>query len=113
MRQLHSPFEVMYGYQPSTPADRLLPLVGATMDASDVLSLVGRLLASAARSWSGGTGIARGRCQMPPHLLMVSAGNSRDLGPTPQAEGQAGGAVAAAADRGGNRGLQPSPPVFS
>jgi hypothetical protein len=32
----HSPFEVMYGYQPSTPADRLLlPIVGATADATD------------------------------------------------------------------------------
>ena len=35
-----------------------------------------RLLASAARSWSGGTGTARGRCQLPPHLLVVGAGNS-------------------------------------
>jgi len=26
----HSPFEVMYGYQPSTLADRLLPLASAT-----------------------------------------------------------------------------------
>jgi hypothetical protein len=31
----HSPFEVMYGYQPSTPADHLLPMVGATADATD------------------------------------------------------------------------------
>ncbi len=30
----HSPFEVMYGFQPSTPADRLLPLTGATVDAT-------------------------------------------------------------------------------
>ena len=36
----HSPFEVMYGYQPSTLADRLLPLVGATMDATDILTLI-------------------------------------------------------------------------
>jgi hypothetical protein len=25
----HSPFEVSYGFQPATPADRLLPLTGA------------------------------------------------------------------------------------
>jgi hypothetical protein len=31
----HSPFEVMYGYQPSTPRDRLLPLTGVTTDAFD------------------------------------------------------------------------------
>jgi hypothetical protein len=36
----HSPFEVMYGYQPSTPADRLLPLVGASADAADRLTLI-------------------------------------------------------------------------
>jgi hypothetical protein len=30
----HSPFEVIYGFQPSTPADRLLPLAGATADAA-------------------------------------------------------------------------------
>ena len=34
----HSPFEVMYGFQPSTPADRLLPLTGATADAADRLT---------------------------------------------------------------------------
>ncbi len=30
----HSPFEVMYGFQPSTHADRLLPLSGATAEAA-------------------------------------------------------------------------------
>ncbi len=34
----HSPFEVMYGYQPSTPTDRLLPLTGDTADAADRLT---------------------------------------------------------------------------
>ena len=38
-------------------------------------------LASAARSWSGGTGTARGSCQMSPHLLAVGAGNSPDPDP--------------------------------
>ena len=28
----------MYGYQPSTPTDRLLPLTGATVDAADRLT---------------------------------------------------------------------------
>jgi hypothetical protein len=36
----HSPFEVMYRHQPSTHADRLLPLVGATTDAYDRLILI-------------------------------------------------------------------------
>jgi len=36
----HSPFEVMYGYQQSTLADRLLPIVGATVDAADILTLI-------------------------------------------------------------------------
>jgi hypothetical protein len=36
----HSPFEVMYGYQPSTPADRLVLMVGATTDADDRLTLI-------------------------------------------------------------------------
>jgi hypothetical protein len=40
-----------------------------------------RLFASAARSLSGGTGSARGSCQMPTHLFVVGAGNSRDPGP--------------------------------
>ena len=35
-----SPFEVMYGYQPSTQADRLLPLAGAKTDAYDRLTLI-------------------------------------------------------------------------
>ena len=30
----------MYGYQPSTPTDRLLPMVGATGDAVDRLTLI-------------------------------------------------------------------------
>ena len=36
----HSPFEVMYGYQPSTQANRLLPIVGATADAAYRLTLI-------------------------------------------------------------------------
>ena len=36
----HSPFEVMYGHQPSTPANRPFPLVGATPDASDRLTFI-------------------------------------------------------------------------
>ena len=36
----HSPFEVVYGYQPSTPADRLVPLAGATSDVIDRLTLI-------------------------------------------------------------------------
>jgi len=36
----HSSFEVMYGYQPSTPVDRLLSMVGATIDATDRLTLI-------------------------------------------------------------------------
>jgi hypothetical protein len=36
----HPPFEVMYGYQPSTLADRLLPLASATTDATDRLTLI-------------------------------------------------------------------------
>jgi hypothetical protein len=36
----HSPFEVMYGGHPSTPADRLLPMVVATADAGDRLTLI-------------------------------------------------------------------------
>ena len=34
----HLPFEVMYGYQPPTLADPLLPLVSATTDATDRLA---------------------------------------------------------------------------
>ena len=44
----------------SPPSITLLP------NYFDVLSKVGHLLESAARSWSGGTGTARGRCHMPP-----------------------------------------------
>ena len=36
----HSPFEVMYGYQPSALGDRLLPMTGATADAADRLTLI-------------------------------------------------------------------------
>ena len=36
----HSPFEVMYGFQPSTPAKRLLPLAGATAEAADRLTMI-------------------------------------------------------------------------
>ena len=35
-----SPFEVVYGYQPSTPVDRLLPMVGATADAANRLTMI-------------------------------------------------------------------------
>jgi hypothetical protein len=34
----HSPFEVMYGLQPYTLADRLLPLAGATANATERLT---------------------------------------------------------------------------
>jgi hypothetical protein len=37
---LHLPFEVMYGFQPSTPADRLLPLASATTEAADRLTMM-------------------------------------------------------------------------
>ena len=36
----HSPFTVMYGFQPSTHADRLLPLTGATLEATDILIMI-------------------------------------------------------------------------
>jgi hypothetical protein len=36
----HLPFEVMYGYQPSTPAGRILPLASATTDTLDRLILI-------------------------------------------------------------------------
>ena len=36
----HSPFEFMYGFQPSTHADRLLPLAGATTEANDRLTMI-------------------------------------------------------------------------
>ena len=35
-----STFEVMYGYHPSTPADRLLRLAGATANVDDRLTLI-------------------------------------------------------------------------
>jgi hypothetical protein len=34
----HSPFEVSYGFQPATPADRLLPLSGAPAPVADRLT---------------------------------------------------------------------------
>jgi hypothetical protein len=34
----HSPFEVTYGFQPSTPVDRLLPLTGAPAPVADRLT---------------------------------------------------------------------------
>jgi hypothetical protein len=34
----HSPFEMMYVFQPSTPADILLPLAGATADATGMFT---------------------------------------------------------------------------
>ena len=36
----HSPFEVMYRFQPSTHADRLLPLTGATAEVADRLTII-------------------------------------------------------------------------
>jgi len=36
----YSPFKVIYGYQPSTPTDPLLPLAGATTDAADRFTLI-------------------------------------------------------------------------
>ncbi len=36
----HSPFEVMYEFQLSTPVDRLLPLTGATANATDRLTTI-------------------------------------------------------------------------
>jgi hypothetical protein len=33
-------YEVMYGFQPSTHADRLLPLTGATADATHKLTMI-------------------------------------------------------------------------
>jgi hypothetical protein len=39
----HSPVEVMYGYQPSTQADRLFPLVDATTDATHRLTLIANI----------------------------------------------------------------------
>ena len=41
-----------------------------------IISFEGCLMSSAARSWSGGTGTARRRCQMSLHLLVVGARNS-------------------------------------
>ena len=35
-----SPFEVMYGFQPSTPADQLVPLTGATAEAANRLTMI-------------------------------------------------------------------------
>jgi hypothetical protein len=36
----HSPFEVMYGFQPCIPADHLLPLSGNTAEAADKLTMI-------------------------------------------------------------------------
>ena len=36
----HSPFEIMYGFQPSTPAEIHLPLVGATAEAAGRLTTI-------------------------------------------------------------------------
>ena len=38
-----STFEVMYGYQPSTPANHLLPMIGATADATGRLTLIANI----------------------------------------------------------------------
>ncbi len=39
----HSPFEAIYGYQPSTPADHLLPMAGATANATERLTLTANI----------------------------------------------------------------------
>ncbi len=39
----HLPFEVVYGYQPSTPSDRLLPMAGDTADGADRLTLIAHM----------------------------------------------------------------------
>ncbi len=39
----HSPFEVMYGLHPSTPIDRLLPFVGDTAEAVDILTMIANI----------------------------------------------------------------------
>ncbi len=39
----HSPFEVLYGFQPSTPVDRLLPLSSATAEAADRLTMISEI----------------------------------------------------------------------
>ncbi len=36
----HSPFEVIYGFQPSTPVHRLLSLSDATLEAADGLNTI-------------------------------------------------------------------------
>jgi hypothetical protein len=36
----HSPFEVMYRFQPSTPVNRLLPLAGATAEAINRVTMI-------------------------------------------------------------------------
>ncbi len=36
----HSPFEVMYGFQPSTPGDRFVPLTGASIEATDRMTMI-------------------------------------------------------------------------
>jgi len=36
----HAPFEVMYGYQPSTLVDRLIPMDGAATDATNRFTLI-------------------------------------------------------------------------
>jgi hypothetical protein len=62
----------------------------------DVYIHIWRLLASAARPWSGGTRFSRGRCKMLPHLLVVGAGNSHDQDP-------AGSCKRPTGERGGGR----------
>ena len=37
---VHTPIEVMYVYQPSTAADQLLPLIGASANSADRLTLI-------------------------------------------------------------------------
>ena len=36
----HSLFEAMYGFQPSTHANRILPLTGATAEGADKLTMI-------------------------------------------------------------------------
>jgi len=40
----HSPFEEMYGFQPYTPIDRLLPLNGATAEAAHRLTMITNII---------------------------------------------------------------------
>jgi hypothetical protein len=39
----HSPFEVLYGFQPSTTANRLIPLTCAIVEAADKLTMIANI----------------------------------------------------------------------